>query len=422
MPNTTFVDLFAGCGGLSLGLSMSGMRGLFAVERDPMAFETFSANLIERSDVPVPAFSWPAWLERRAWDIDDLLARHMDDLVGLRGTVEVMAGGPPCQGFSFAGQRRADDPRNRMFERYVQAVDAIRPAMLVIENVPGMKVAHVSRRHADGQPSTFYEKLREALDGIGYDMHGELVDASRFGVPQKRARLLVFGVRRDVAASLPGGVASLSRHLEAARQRHLEETGLPARISAAEAISDLEAGSGETVPCTDPRSPPGFREVRHAGPVTAYQRLMNAGAAGMDSMRMANHSGEVSGRFAAILAECPRGVRMNDANRARFGLKKNRIHPMDPHEPAPTIMTLPDDVIHYAEPRILTVRECARLQSFPDWFRFRGRFTTGGAKRTRECPRYTQVGNAVPPFLGKAVGDAILAALAEAGQAAREAA
>src|SRR5690606_34855939 len=104
------------------------------------------------------------------------------------------------------------------------------------------------------------------------------------------------------------------------------------------------------------------------------------------------------------LKECPRGVRMNEAHREQYSTRKHRIHPMDAWEPAPTITTLPDDVLHYSEPRILTVRESARLQSFPDWFQFRGKFTTGGDRRTKECPRYTQVGNAVPPLLARAIG------------------
>jgi DNA (cytosine-5)-methyltransferase 1 len=107
-------------------------------------------------------------------------------------------------------------------------------------------------------------------------------------------------------------------------------------------------------------------------------------------------------------------VRMNEANRKKFGLLKHRVYPMSPAEPAPTITTLPDDVVHYAEPRILTVRECARLQSFPDWFEFKGKFTTGGQSRKRECPRYTQVGNAVPPLLGRSVALAVAEVIDEA--------
>ena len=84
---------------------------------------------------------------------------------------------------------------------------------------------------------------------------------------------------------------------------------------------------------------------------------------------------------------------------------------MAEYDLAPTITTLPDDVLHYCEPRILTVRECARIQSFPDWFRFEGKYTTGGKERVKECPRYTQVGNAVPPLLAKAIGVAVTNAL-----------
>ena len=98
---------------------------------------------------------------------------------------------------------------------------------------------------------------------------------------------------------------------------------------------------------------------------------------------------------------------MSDADRERLGIGKHAITPLSPDLPSHTLTTLPDDLLHYAEPRIHTVREHARLQSFPDWFEFRGKFTTGGSVRTQECPRYTQVGNAVPPLLAEAIGIAI---------------
>lgn len=131
----------------------------------------------------------------------------------------------------------------------------------------------------------------------------------------------------------------------------------------------------------------------------------------MDSMRLARHSPEVVKRFRQIILTCPQGVRMNDADRSRFGLLKHRVYPMDSRKPAPTVTTLPDDVVHYSDPRILTVRESARIQSFPDWFKFRGKYTTGGSRRTKECPRYTQVGNAVAPLLARAIGSGISTAL-----------
>jgi DNA (cytosine-5)-methyltransferase 1 len=142
---------------------------------------------------------------------------------------------------------------------------------------------------------------------------------------------------------------------------------------------------------------------------------MHAGCTNpMDSMRLARHRPEISSRFHRILLECRRGVRMDNKSREEFGTRKLRVCPMSESAPAPTITTLPDDILHYSEPRILTVRESARLQSFPDWFAFKGKFTTGGDRRTQECPRYTQVGNAVPPLLAKAIGTAISQLLNEA--------
>ncbi len=163
-------------------------------------------------------------------------------------------------------------------------------------------------------------------------------------------------------------------------------------------------------------SPKGFDEIRYTGPQTHFQHLMHQNCFGdVDSLRLARHRAEIKDRFQAIIddAECAKGVRMNVAQREKYGLKKHRIYPMQASAPAPTITTLPDDVLHYSEPRILTVRESARLQSFPDWFRFRGKFTTGGSQRTKECPRYTQVGNAVPPYLARAIGMAIQTILQE---------
>src|ERR1700694_1317985 len=127
MPSYKFVDLFAGCGGLSLGLSLAGLHGQFAIERDRMAFETLMANLGGERAAPVGSFDWPEWLEKKPWPIDELLSRHRKELVALRGFVDVLAGGPPCQGYSFAGRRQEADPRNLLFEKYVDVVAAIKP-------------------------------------------------------------------------------------------------------------------------------------------------------------------------------------------------------------------------------------------------------------------------------------------------------
>lgn len=418
-----FADLFAGCGGLSLGLSLAGLRGVFAVERDKMAFSTLSANLLEGRNVPATQFEWPDWLERKAWGIDEILEQHPLKLSELKGKVHVLAGGPPCQGFSFAGKRLESDPRNQLFEKYVEMVKAIQPAAIVLENVPGMKVAHKAKSWKEEtgltnvKPHSYYDKLVESLNRVGYQVLGKIVDCSLFGVPQKRPRLIVIGIHKDLARHLRGGANRAFELLEEARLNQLHELGLPETVSASDAISDLEIRHVGTRPCADPSSRTGFLELAYKGPRTRYQTLMHQGGdESMDSVRLAKHKPQISERFMRIIQdpECVRGGVMSLAQREKYGLKKHRICLMHEENPAPTITTLPDDVLHYSEPRILTVRESARLQSFPDWFQFRGKFTTGGSKRTKECPRYTQVGNAVPPYLARAIGLAIQSVLKEA--------
>lgn len=422
MSKLRFVDLFAGCGGLSLGLSLAGLEGQFAIERDSMAFQTFEENFLGDRKVPIKKFAWPSWLDKKAWSIDELLDTHHARLAGLGHEIDVLAGAPPCQGFSFAGKRLESDPRNQLFEKYVHVVDAIKPRALVLENVPGMGVAH-STHGGQGKGrakarESYYDKLRHKLDAIGYEVLGQVLDASRYGVPQRRSRLIVLGLDKRLAARLPNGIERVFELLEEERVAQLRELGLGEAIAAQDAISDLQAEGADRKPCVDPDSRGPFEEIVYRGPRTPYQYLMHADCTpdAMDSMRLARHSPTVRDRFAAIQDECRRGVLVDRASREKHGLRKHRIHPMSAGQPAPTIITIPDDVLHYGEPRILTVRESARLQSFPDWFRFRGNFTTGGERRTKECPRYTQVGNAVPPYLGRAIGLAIVAAIEEATQ------
>ena len=415
MKDYTFADLFSGCGGFSLGLTQAGMKGLFAIERDSMAFRTFAENFLDHARAGA-AFNWPEWLEKGAWDIEQLLLKHKPDMAGLRGKIDVLAGGPPCQGFSFAGRRVEDDPRNLLFEKYVEVVEILQPQVLILENVPGMKVAHkrgnvvdlhVAEKNSE-KARSFYDRLEERLSKANYKVDCVLVDSSLFGVPQRRSRLIAIGIRRDLLEWVDGGIKRVFELLEIARVKQLKDLGLPQSISAASALSDLELAGKVMIDCTDPELTQRFQEASYVGPSTAYQRLMHDGYDGkMDSMRVARHRDDVRERFGRILSECRKGVRMDDASRKTYGLKKHRIYPMAADEPAPTVTTLPDDILHYSEPRILTVREYARLQSFPDWFKFKGKYTTGGERRTKECPRYTQVGNAVPPYLARAIGSAV---------------
>ena len=415
----TFIDLFSGCGGLSLGLAQSGWQGIFAIERATDAFETFRANFLDTESRH--RFLWPDWLAQSAHSIDDVLKNHEQQLKEMLNTVDLIAGGPPCQGFSFAGKRSSSDPRNKLFERYVSFVGLIKPKFLVLENVPGMKIAHARAGSVSVRSArTYYDKLHAALSERGYVVEPMDLDATNFGVPQRRNRLVVIGVRPDVAKRLPLGTAGVLERIHAVGVEQLRWLGGGHPVTAEDAISDLVVGpnlrGAPVIEYTRSTTRRGYKQLDYEGPneSSAYQKFMNEGVARdeMDSMRLARHTKDVRDRFKRILARTRgrRGVNLSEDDRKFLGMRKHRTVPMSPSQPAPTLTTLPDDILHYSDPRILTVRESARLQSFPDWFTFHGKYTTGGDRRKVECPRYTQVGNAVPPLLARAVGVALLEA------------
>ncbi len=130
----TYIDLFSGCGGLSLGLGKAGWQGILAVEKDPMAFATFEHNLIDSEN---SHFYWPTWLPKKETTIQELITTYSEELKSLKGKVDLIMGGPPCQGFSLAGQRNENDPRNKLSEEYIKMVKVISPKYLLLENVRG---------------------------------------------------------------------------------------------------------------------------------------------------------------------------------------------------------------------------------------------------------------------------------------------
>ncbi|WP_349264016.1 DNA cytosine methyltransferase [Longimicrobium sp.] len=406
-PPRTFIDLFAGCGGFSLGLMNAGWKGLFAIEKSPLAFETLKHNLVLAEERG--RFDWPQWLPTEPHEIGSFVKRYRKQLKTLQGEVDLVVGGPPCQGFSFAGQRRGGDERNELFMRYIAVVSLIQPKYLLLENVAGIQVAHGKKERADnprrGRPrKPFSEKIRSALERQGYEVRSAVLRASQFGVAQHRPRFIIVGVRRDLLAR-PEAFDPFEM-LAGIRGAFLERKGIPTDrpISAGEALSDLMVDlNGKRVSTETP----GFCEIDYKGPLTPYQKLLNGGGIQPNSLRLANHRPDTIERFKEILETCRKGVGLSVTDRERLGLKKHHTVVLDQDEPSHTLTTLPDDLLHYMEPRILTVREYARLQSFPDWFEFRGKYTTGGKARKQEAPRYTQVGNAVPPLLAECLGELI---------------
>ena len=399
-----FIDAFAGCGGLSLGLMKAGMKGLFAIEKDEFAFLTLKENLIKAGSAY--RFAWPRWLPKEPISIEALIEGRRKDLLRLRGKVDILAGGPPCQGFSTAGRRRMNDPRNRLFKSYVELVTLIQPKVVLMENVRGFTMSFGREETVNN----YAEKLKRLLSKQ-YNVYERLLDLSQFGVPQQRTRYLLIAVAPELGDFDPFEL------IGSRKETFLRKLGIQAPVSSWAAISDLLV-SGGTRPSADTK---GFLEIIPGNPRTAFQRLMAGDGNGKGDLRLARHSESISARFAEIIALCHAEGRLNTSIsaeiRERYGLKKQALRVLDPDRPSPTITSMPDDLLHFEEPRTLTVRENARLQSFPDWFSFRGKYTTGGERRRHEVPRFTQVANAVPPIAAQAIGEALLSIL-EQGQKA----
>jgi DNA (cytosine-5)-methyltransferase 1 len=322
-------------------------------------------------------------------------------LKDLAGTIELLAGGPPCQGFSQAGKRRLDDPRNMLFESYLELVEILRPRLILVENVQGFKSDFKLPKRS--QRTNFAIELERRLSA-DYDVKSMVIRACDYGVPQIRPRFFLIGAQKS--AGVRAEIESSEDFLEGNVSSFLSERRLPRWPNSSDAISDLEIARNGTVPS---KESVGFEAIAYRSPLTRYQKVMRTGHTGQPSdTRLARHRSEIRQRFASIIKACKDenrlGVTVSSTIRKKYKLKKMAIRVLDPKQPAPTITSLPDDLIHYSEPRILTVREIARLQSFPDWFRFRGSYTTGGHRRRREVPRFTQVANAVPPLIAEQFG------------------
>lgn len=400
-----FVDVFAGCGGLSLGLLNSGWKGRFAVEKNPDAFATLDANLISHPRSS-NKFHWPNWLPKQASDISGVLNTYSSELTELRGTIDLLAGGPPCQGFSLAGRRSNLDPRNKLTEEYIRLVKVMMPRMLLIENVRGFNLAF-KKSSKDDQGVAYSEKVASELESCGYRVFSSMVDLSRFGVPQRRRRFILIAIRKGDAALTKLGSLTPFEYLEKRRKRFLSDKGLPTNrtVSAQEAIGDLEVKGTTLIDCND-SAMGGFKQIKYCPTYSSeYIRLMRGRrTTAPDSLRLPRHSEATRINFELVMTTCEKGKAISGTDRDRLGIKKQALTPLSASLPSATVTTLPDDIIHYSEARILTARENARLQSFPDHFKFVGKYTTGGKNRRNECPRYTQIGNAVPPLFAEAVG------------------
>lgn len=388
-----YIDLFSGCGGLALGLHNAGWKGLFAIEKSKDAFSTLEYNLINKNS----NFTWPKWLPKKNHDINNIIQEYQENLKSLRGKISLVAGGPPCQGFSMAGRRKEEDDRNKLIDSYIKFIELVQPQILFFENVRGFTIGF-KQGNKRGEAYSVYvvNKLKE----LGYDVKGQIVDFSEYGVPQKRQRYILVGTKKNNADKFFDLLTQNRADFFKLKNLEFEKD----TTSLSDAISDLLQSHG-TEQSPDTKN---FKAGIYAKAMTSYQKLMrqdkNLTNKIASSHRFANHKKETVEKFQYILDYGRANKNISDDIKAKYNLKKRTVVPLCSKSPTPTLTTLPDDYIHYCEPRILTVREYARIQSFPDSYEFKGGYTTGGDRRKTDVPRYTQIGNAIPPLFAEQAG------------------
>lgn len=393
LKNMKYIDLFAGAGGLSLGLYNAGLKGIFAIEKNPDAFATLKYNLIENKH----HFSWPQWLPVQNHDIIEFVKKYSSELSQLKSQIDLIVGGPPCQGFSMAGKRDHTDIRNTMVHYYLEIIEIVRPKFVVLENVHGFTLEFKE----DNNKIPYSKMVVDKLQHLGYTVETAEINMSKFYIPQNRVRFILVG-------SLEGNVDNFFERLHSNKTTFQKRFNFSEKITVEEAIGDLLESNG-VYKCPDCKQ--NFKSGVYGQISSAYQALMRQkieeGIA-PNSHRFAKHTPPIVKMQQQIIDTIEPGKRITPKDNLIDGLKRRGVTLLDRNGQSPTITSHPDDLVHYCEPRILTVRELARLQSFPDWYEFKGKYTTGGHLRKIDVPRYTQVGNAVPPLFAEQLGLTLL--------------
>ena len=360
----TCVDLFCGAGGFTEGLHSAGFKTVYAADFDEQAMETFRYN--------------HQAIASEIADVANLNGERIRSISGLGETeLDLLVGGPPCQGFSLAGLRLPDDPKNRLYLEFVRLAAELRPRVVVMENVQGIETM---------SGGAVVKAIHGSMEDLGYHAVSATVVAADFGVPQLRPRFIMIAVR-DGRSSLPTPTHS--------RQTEGDETlfQLPIAPCVRQALEDLPSISqGE-----------GNEEMLHEGHrVDPYQRSRQGfrEPGTIYNHRATRHSQLVIERYALI----PEGS-TNAVVPEHLRTKKTNVYRLRSDRPARTVTcNFRTDLLHPWENRGLTVREAARLQSFDDDYRFFGNLT----RKAKWLTQDDQVGNAVPPLLARAIGQHIL--------------
>ena len=402
------IDLFAGCGGLSLGLEQAGFRPVFVNELNRDAMESYLMNR-DAEGTHLRDFDSHLYdileITQRPHELESLAAMLSEKF----GEIGLVSGGPPCQGFSGIGHRRTfsnvmreEVPSNHLYREMAKFVEAVQPRAFLFENVRGLLS---SRWFPDGEKGEIFRDVQSAFHRIGtrrgkhgYHIDWALVHAGHYGVPQNRPRILMVGIREDI--SFPKATRTAGGLLP-------DPTDLgPDLVDLLGDLVDPEwENGGKTT-----RYPTGIQnDLQQSLRTSPWGARLQKGDP-LTEMEYSKHSPAVIAKFAYMIEN--QGVIPREMATRKFA---QRLLPRfwGPEGPSITATSLPDDFVHFAQPRILTVREWARLQMFPDHYQFAGKRTTGGRRRagdlnlgdwTREVPKYTQIGNAVPVELARVVG------------------
>lgn len=392
-PRLTVIDLFCGTGGFSKGFENTGcFKTVFGIDLLPHAVETFKLNHADAHAVAADVREYPA--ERVVADF------------GIKpGDVDVIIGGPPCQGFSSIRPHRGtkdDDPRNDLFLNFAHYVERYRPKMFVLENVVGLAT------HKDG--STL-DAMQDAFDAIGYATDWRILNAAHYGVPQKRERLVMLGTESGGPLSFPKpthaggkGMGRTIGYRERDRMHGVPLQGslfggelvdLPPVVTVADAIDDLpRIGSGGKATTYDRPARNEYQTARRGDAVSLDLHYSTRHSERM--MEIIRHSGPnifcipphlITSGFSSCYSRLA-------ADEPSVTITVNFVHPAS------------NRCIHPTLDRALTPREGARLQSYDDDFKFAG----------NRAQIVKQIGNAVPPLLGRAIGAHVAALIGSSAE------
>ena len=365
------IDLFAGCGGLSLGFEMAGFNIPLAIEKDEWAAETYKHNHKNTKVI--------------VGDITQI--NDFDNLLQEKIKIDGIIGGPPCQGFSLSGNRDKNDPRNSLFMDFVRFVNHYKPKFFVMENVTGifsMKTKE-NKLVKDLILAEYYK--------AGYNVKICKLNAAEYGVPQSRVRVVFIGIRKDL--KFEENKISPKPFLFGNEQITIEQ-----------AIMDLpQIKSGE-----------GQEKMNYENePQNEYQKWARKNSDHIENHVAMKHTKRLIDRFAHIkcgqsvadVDDCHKQRKRGDATKiSGKTFSQNNMRPY-PDKPSPTIpASFQSNFIHPYVNRNYTAREGARLQSFPDRYIFYGKRTTMSWEKN--LSQYQQIGNAVPPLLANAIAKNLL--------------